>query len=277
MISIDLSKAPSLRILLYLLALLPGVFFLSSVAFAAPQLAKVAIENIKGVYPFAPYALFLIFLGMGFVVGQAFIVLSWLTETILFALYRLPRASFRNVFGGNALYRWFGKHQGMPPRRDFATRAIGKLIFLARGTQVDSSDAQAMRWCLMAATEKLLERRYGIGKQRASGGNGGEWYIWASNLGKPQKFLVESRNAGRVMLACGLAGFMALFLAPRLVERYYISLCSLFAFSGLWTAGWFFFAQRNPVRRDALQLRSVLLELQDCSPSRPKTDTTQAE
>jgi len=272
MISFDLSKAPSLRFFVYLLALFPGLFFLLSVAVGNPQLAKTTIQQIAAVYSFPPYGLLLILVGSGFVIGQGIVLLSWLIEMILANAYRAPGAAFRKLFGAQWLYRWFGKHQGIPPNPSFVIRTLGKLIFLARAGELDPLDARAVRWCLAAAAEKLLERRYGIDPHRANGPNGGEWQVWYSVLGKPIKSLSESQNAGRTTLACGVSGYLSLSIAPQLIERYYISLCSMFVFAGLWTAGQHFFLARNPIRLDVLRLRSVLLELQDCSPSEPKAE-----
>jgi hypothetical protein len=136
----------------------------------------------------------------------------------------------------------------------------------------DTSDAKSVRWCLAAATEKLLERRYGIGKLRATEPNGAEWPVWYSILGNPNKPLIEQRNVARTLLACGVAGFSSIRLAPGLVELYYLLLCALFAFSGLWTAVWFFIQARSPIRADVLRLKSVLLEHEGCSPPVPGTD-----
>lgn len=272
MINIDLSKVPSLRLLVYLLALIPGLFFLFSVAAGNPQVAKTTIQQINGVYPVPPFGLLLIFVGAGFVIGQALILLSWLIELTLTGIYRTPRAVFRMIFGQLWLYKWFGRHQKIPPAKSsLGVRTLGKLIFLARVDKPDPPDARAVRWCLAAATEILLERRYGIDRDRATGPNGGEWQVWSSSLGKPIKSLAEMMNAGRTTLACGVAGFLSLGVAPRLIERFYISLSSIFVFCGLWSAGWFFFQARNQVSLDMLRLRSILLELQDYPPSAPKS------
>ena len=152
MISIDLSKTPSLRFLIYLLALFPGLFFLLSIAVGDPQLAKTNIEQVDQVHPFPSYGLLLILVGSGFVIGEAFVLLSWLVVTVLTAIYRALSAAFRKLFGGARINMWFAKVQGIPLNKNLAVRILGRLIFLARGGQTDSEDAQAIRFCLAAAT-----------------------------------------------------------------------------------------------------------------------------
>jgi hypothetical protein len=265
MIHLDLSKPPSLRLFVYLLALFPGLFFLMSIALGNPPLAKSAIQQVAGIYPFSPYVLALILVGAGFAIGQAASLLAWLIELALIGLYHLPRVAFRKIFGGTWLYVWFAKFQGMPPKNTFVVRTLGKIIQSARMEPPDTAEARAMRFCLMAATERLLKKRYGIGKLRANGPNGMEWYLWSSVLGNPVKPVIENRNLGRVLLACGVAGFLSIRFAPGLKEPYYLSLCATFALTGLWAALWLNIQFKNPVWRDGTRLRSILLELQEFS------------
>jgi len=272
MVQVDLSKVSAPRFLVYLLSLFPGLFFLVSVGLGNPQLAKTAIDRIYEVHHFPAYSFWFLLVGSGFVIGQAFVLLSWLIEVILAGVYRAPRAVFRKVLGGLWLYRWFGKFQGIPPRRTRTVRALGWLIFRARVGDADPEGARRARACLGAAAEKLLERRYGIDRNR-----GDQWGVWYQVLGRPVKVLVEGRNAGRVTVATGLAGFVALGLAPGLIERYYVGMCSVFVFCGLCTAAWFFFAWRDPVGREMLLLRGILQELRECAPGLPGREAARAE
>lgn len=190
MISIDLSKMTPPRFLVYLLSLIPGLFFLFSVTLGNPGLTKTNIEQIEWVYPLPPYALLLVLVGSGFVIGQAFVQLSWLIEQVLAGLYCLSSATFRKLFGGHRFYRWFAEYQEMPQKTNFRVRALRKLMILATSPGLDTPDAQAVRWCLAAATETLLKQRYEIEPERASG-PGGAWQVWYSTMGKPVKPVVE--------------------------------------------------------------------------------------
>src|ERR1700734_1964217 len=272
MIHIDLSKVSAPRFLVYLLSLFPGLFFFLSVGAGNPQLAKATIDRIYEVHHFPAYSFWFLLVGSGFVVGQAFVLLAWLVEMILTGAYCTPQTLFRMVFGARWLSRWFVRVRGVPPRRTWAVRVLGWCIYRATRPASDPQHARRARSCLGAAAEKLLERRNGI-----DNGRGDQWGIWYQVLGRPVKPLVENRNAGRVTVATGLAGFVALGLAPGLIERYYVGMCSVLVFSGLWTAGWFFFAWRNPVGREMLQLRGILQELRECAPRAPEREAAPAE
>jgi hypothetical protein len=256
--------------IVYLLAMSPGMFFMCSVAIGNIYLAKFFIQRLNELYSFPPYVILLIFIGFGFIIGQAFIMLSWLFEMVLFQSYRLPRKVFRKIFGGPWLYKWLGNHQAFPPNRNFLVSLLSKLVFRARVEEVDDPDAKSVRWCLAAAAEKLLEKQYGIDSFRATGKSGGEWPVWYSALGKPTKLLAETLNAGRVTLASGLAGAFACSFAPQLKNTYFLSMCTLFIFSGLWTASWYFFQLNDSVKLDFLRLRSILQELRECSSNVPE-------
>lgn len=276
MINIDLSKTPSLRFFVYLLALIPGLFFLVSIALGNPLLAEGLIKEVGHLYPVPPYLALFLSLGSAFVIGQAFVLSSWLLAWLLTTLIRLPKAVFRKVFGANWLYRWWGKHQAIPPKRTaLFVRTLRGLNMFARKVDADPADARLVRMCLGVAVEKLLERRYGIDPHRAGGPNG-EWGVWYSVLGKPPKQLGENLNAGRTTLATGLAGFCAIGIAPSLLQRYFIAMCALFALCGLWTALAHFFTFRNSANLDVWRLRAVLLELQEL-PSESKARENQAD
>jgi hypothetical protein len=202
------------------------------------------------------------------VIGHAFVLSAWMVEKCVTTLVVLPVGAFRRFFGATWIYKSFGKLQGTTPSKSVFVRMFGRLIFIARNMEADPADALAVRGCLGAASETLLERRYGISRDRAHGPNG-EWGVWYSVLGKPVKEYIEARSAGRVTLASGLAGFGALSLAPSLMQRHFVAMCSVFVFCGLWTSIRNFLQFRKRVNFETLRLMSVMLELQELS-SEPK-------
>lgn len=275
MINIDLSKAaPSLRLLIYLLSMIPGLFFLVSVALGDPVLAGKVIKEVGSIYPVPPYVALCLSLGSALVIGHTFVLLAWMLEMILISLFRMLKPAFRRLFGAKWLYEWHGRNQGIPPKQTPFFRILGTLIRVARAPRFDHPDAVRVRACLGAAVEKLLERRYGIPVTRAGGLNG-EWGIWYSVLGKLPKGYRENLNAGRVLLASGLAGCCAITIASGLLQRYFVTMCAVFAICGLWTAVSNVLTFRNPVNLDLFRLRAVLLELQDLSPEVHSNDEPQ--
>ncbi len=103
--------------------------------------------------------------------------------------------------------------------------------------------------------------------------DGSDWGVWYSVLGKPLKWAQEGMLASRTFLACGCAGFSALYASPALRERYFVALCCAFALSGLLVSFELAFWNFNAVRRSMLQLKSILLELSESTPFADKKGT----
>ncbi len=260
MIKLDLSRAVPRGLGSYLLAVIPGVFFESSIAIGNPHFAASVISRAREIYAFGPYALLFLFLASSLLIGEGFFLMAWITYLLIAFAFVLWRYAIRTTFGSQWLYRRFGTLQGIPPKQTIFIRSLSRLIFWAREREF-SIEARPVLKCLHIATKQLLKKRYGIERTWDGHSDGSEWEVWYSAVGEPPKWFSERRMAARTMLGCGLAGFTALYASPLLRERYFIALCSLFAFAGLFAtfdlALWSF----NPVRRTMLNLRSVLLEL----------------
>jgi len=267
MINVDLSKVPSLKITVYLLALFPGLFLLVSIALGNPKAAESMVSGLENNFSLKQRDLLPLLLGAGFAFGHALILLSWWVESIVILGYRCLWKIYRKIVGSQRVYVWFSKFQGVPPRRNLLTRLLGKFIFTARIGDHYLADSRAVRACLGVATETLLKRRYGIGSTQANGPNG-EWQVWYSVVGKPLKHLVAGMNAGRTTLACGLAGFVAVAFAPRLNNRYFLTMSFVFTLGGLWTPLWYFIRTKSPGGLDWFRLRSVIEELRELPPNR---------
>ncbi len=76
MIKLNIPNPIPRRLAIYLLGIIPGTLFHLSVAFGDPALAHRMIKRTKQVYPFEPYALFVLFLFSCLVIGQTFFFLS---------------------------------------------------------------------------------------------------------------------------------------------------------------------------------------------------------
>jgi hypothetical protein len=271
MIKIDISRAIPPRLGTYLLGIIPGVFFEASVAIGNPRFAASVLSRVRDIYPFGPYALLALFLASALFLGQGFFIAAWIVDLAVASAVALWRFAIRNTFGSQWLYRWFGKAQGIPPKRSLFIRWVGRVIFWARGREF-SSEARPVLKCLYLAVRRLLKVRYGI--EFGGQSDEGEWGAWYSVLGKPLKQFNEASLYARTFLGCGLAGFTALYALPQLRERYFVALCLIFTLGGCFTsvglARWRF----NPVRRSLARLRSVMLELSEASivTEKPKGD-----
>jgi len=262
MIKVDFSKAVQLRFGIYLLGLIPGVFFELCIAMGNPPLAASVISSLHQIYPFGAYSLLFLFLTSSWFVGSGFFFAAWITEQLVFYGFALSRYAIRITFGSQWLYHRLGILQGFPPKQTFFLRSLSKLIFWARQREFSTEARPALK-CLRRATKQLLKVGYGLDISHELQSDGSEWEAWYSVLGKPLRGIQEAVIACRTVLGCGLAGFTALYASPALRERYFIGLCFVFAASGFFysfnIARWTF----NPVRRSLLRLKSISLELSE--------------
>lgn len=261
MIKIDLSKAIPPRLGTYLVGIIPGLFFESSIAIGNPHFAASVISRVRETYPFGPYALLVLFFASGLFIGQGFFLTAWIVDLVIASAVALWRSAIRITFGSQWLYRSFGKMQGVPPKRTIIIRWLSRLIFWARGHEF-STKARPVLKCLHIATRRLLKVRYGIDR-RHDLLDDGEWGVWYSALGKPLRGFQEASMVSRTFLACGLAGLAALYASPALRGRYFISLCLIFTFAGCFISVDLVRWRINPVRQSMERLRSVLLELSE--------------
>jgi hypothetical protein len=273
MIRIDISRAIPPRLGAYLLGTIPGVFFEASVAIGDPRFAACMVSRVREFYPIGPYALLVLFLASGLLIGQGFCLAAWFVDLLIASAFALWRYAIRITFGSQWLYRRFGKMQGIPPKQDIFIRLLSRLIFWARGREY-SVAARPVLKCLYVAVQRLLKVRYGIDRKFGGQFDDGEWGAWYSVLGKPLKEFSEASMGSRTFLGCGLAGFTALYASPPLRERYFIALCLIFAVAGCITsvdlARWKF----DPVRKSIARLRSVLLELSETGTTeKPNSDS----
>jgi hypothetical protein len=242
MIKIDLSKAISPRLGVYLLGIVPGLFFESSIAIANTHFAASAISRVREVYPFGSYALLALFLASGLLIGQVFITMGWITELPIISTFALWRYAIRITFGSQWLYRLFAKLQGIPPKRNIFIRLLSRVIFWARGRGF-SSEARPVLRCLHVAVQRLLKVRYGIDKIYSGQFDEGELGVWYSVLGKPVKGFQEAIMVMRTFLGCGLAGLTALYASPAL-RGGISSLCALSLLSPVASPRWTSFGGR---------------------------------
>jgi len=260
MIKLDLTRVFPPRLGGYFLALIPGMFFESSIAIGNPHFAESVISRAREIYTFGPYALLFLFLASSLFIGEGFFLIAWIAYLLINFTFVLWRFVIRITFGSQWLYRYFGKLQGMPPKQTVFIRSLSKLIFRARQRQF-SIKARPVLICLHIATKQLLKKRYGIEMPWQFSEQGGDWGVWYSALNEPPTWLAEPRMASRTLLALGLSGFTALYALPVLRAWYFIVLCSLFAFAGLFATFDLALWSQNAVSRSMANLRSILIQL----------------
>jgi hypothetical protein len=261
MIKLDISNVIPRRLGIYLLGIIPGVLFHLSIAFGDPDLAHRMIDRAKQIYPFQPYALFILFVVSCLLIGQTFFLLSWFGDIFLSILYRLKRYIVRITFASWWMYKWLAKLQGIPPKRNLFIRSLSWMVFRAR-IDKQASELVSIFKCWDLAATQLLKKRYGIDQSEGSPLLiDREWRVWYAVLGKPPAILQEAVMTMRTIFGCGLAELSALYVSPALRNRYFITIAVVFTVSGCYQlfdlAKW----QQDRVRIGLVRLRSVLREL----------------
>jgi hypothetical protein len=260
MLKIDISKAISPRFGTYLLGIIPGLYFESSLALGQPTFATCVISRVRDIYPFGPFALLGIFLTSALFIGQGFFLLAWIVELLIVSAFALWRYAVKITLGSGWFYRWFAKIQGTPPKHNVLIRALGKAMFWGRRHDF-SFEARPILKCLYIATQQLLKKQYGI--DRTFRRDEGEWMVWYAVLGKPLKDFGEASMLAKTFLGSGLAGFTALYALPSLRVRYFLALSLVFTFVGLFTSVNLTLWRFSPAKSSLARLRSVLLALSE--------------
>jgi hypothetical protein len=269
MIKIDFSKAIPPRLGTYLLGIIPGLFFEASVAIGDPSFAASVVRRVKEIYPFAPYALLVLFVASALLIGQGFFLAAWIGDLLVAFSFAVSRYAIRITLGSRWLYRYFGK---LPPKQNIRLHRLSRVIVWARGREFPSAARPVLK-CLHIATRRLLKARYGIDR-KFGGLDDGEWGVWYSVLGKPLKAFQEALMVSRTLWGCGLAGLTALYAWPVLRERYFIAMCVICTFAGCYASVNINLWRFDPVKRSTARLQSVLLEL---SEARTVTDTPKSD
>jgi hypothetical protein len=272
MIKVDLSKAIPPRLVTYLLGIVSGVFFESSIAIGNPLFAASVVSRVREIYPFGPYALLALFIASGLLIGQGFFLAAWIVDIVIAFVFVLWRYAIRVTLGSEWLYRSFVKLQGNPPKQNSFVRLLNRLILWARRRGF-SIKARPVLKCLHLAVRRLLKVRYGIDGNHGLQLDDSEWGVWYSVLGKPMKRFQEAAMASRTFLACGLAGLTALYASPALRGRYFIALSLIFTFAGCFGSVELLRWRIDPAKSGTARLQSVLLELREATDVTEKQDS----
>jgi hypothetical protein len=214
----------------FLFALIPGLFFEISVHLANPALVYALIARAKDAVGPSHYATLGLALFLAFIIGNAFMFLVLLVQSLLSYPYRL-RAIVWEEFCTWALFplttRLQGKQwwSGRRTLSDFA-RYVQNVRMRQLGVDLDQDTRKC--WALFA--KRLLKDRYGI---EAAGLGQDEWNVLYWILGPLTS--ADIRGSVWVMAseATGWCGFAATLFAPALRNRYYVALSVLLTASGL--------------------------------------------
>lgn len=275
MIKIDISKAIPGRLGAYLLGIIPGLFFISSIAVADPRLATRAIAHVQQIYRFPSYGLLVIAGGISLIVGHVFFILSWVLYWLLNGLYRFGGFLVKATIGSDWFYRLMPKIQGFPPKQTAVIRFLWKAHMWGKEKRYAFNVRPVLR-CQQLAAEQILKRRYGISPSRGHSELASqEWQVWVAVLDKPSPGLREAYLAMRTILACAITGFFAIGIEPQLRNCYFVFMSVVFAFAGVMGAWEFTKIAYQPKRGSIVRLGALLRELANTKPAITKRVETE--
>jgi hypothetical protein len=277
MIKIDVSNAIPRKFGTYLLGVIPGLLFELSLAFGDPHLAQLMIDRAKQIYPFQPYALFILFVVSCLVVGEAFFLASRFADLLIGSVYGFERSFIRATFGSDWLYSAFGRLQGFPPKRNTFIRSLSRVVTWGRKKRFPI-EVKPVLDCQRSAATQLLIRRYGINPGKGSRQwINLEWQVWLSIVGKQPSGFLEALLAMRTFLACGLAELSALYISSALRNRYFVAIALVFIASGCVQSLGFAKLRYDPMRYSLNRLASVLAELAETNTAAKKEENVPAK
>src|SRR6267154_5072602 len=241
----------------FLVALVPGLFFELSILLANPSLFCELFARGQDGSGMGRYAIWGVVLFFAFVIGNAFILLVTLIQRLLGYLYGLW-AWVREelcIWPLSPIMAWLGKKPWFFRRRRFREFA-DHIQLLASGTPLDVGARKL--WSIVA--RRLLKERYGIGADNLGQE---EWNALYQTLGTLRIEDVRGSMTMIVSEATGWCGIAATWFAPTLRNRYYVAFCALLIVAGLLHDWYVAAGLNNPLFLGFLKVRALLREFQN--------------
>ncbi|MGC0779024.1 MAG: hypothetical protein WCD68_17625, partial [Candidatus Acidiferrum sp.] len=232
MLNLDVSKAVPRTALVYLTALIPGLFFEVSILLGNPELVGNHLAKTQHAIPLSPYLELAIALFLAFILGNAFMLFVGLIQLLMCYMHRLrlvlkeelTRWALLPLLNRLFRFRFFASRQ----RFNLLRNRVAKRV--ADPERPERVATQA--WHRLAG--KILQQRYGLDLRDLTE----EWEFLFWSIGTPTD--VEWR--GHLLMiaseATGWCGLVATLLAPALGNRYYLALCLLFILLGVHNDYW---------------------------------------
>jgi hypothetical protein len=218
-ISILISNVIPPRAYTFLFALVPGVFFETSVLLTNPALVYTLLARAQPFIGPSRYATLALALFLAFVIGNAFMYFVAFVQ-VLGYLYRF-RAFVWEEFCSLVLAPLITRLQGKPwwsTRRRLSSFA--GYVQNVRMWSIGVPQDEGTRKCWARFATQLLKTRYGIEARHL---DQEEWNVLYATLG----LLTTEDTHGNILMlaseATGWCGLAAMRLAPALWNRYYVS------------------------------------------------------
>lgn len=219
MLSLDVSKVFPTRAYTYLAALIPGLFFESSILLANPELiSKLAAKSQQG-FALGHYTTLGIALFLAFVIGNAFMLLVGLIQHLLGYFHRFC-TFLREEFCRWPLFplmNWLLK-KPFWNRRQRVAKFHRYVVEQAFAPSFSEELGNAYK-CWRRLARKLLKTRYGIELDEV----GDEWQCLYWSVGTPTAEDIRGSILMMASHATGWCGLAATRFAPALNNRYYLA------------------------------------------------------
>jgi hypothetical protein len=254
----------------YLAAFLPGLFFEISLLLANSELVSRLLDQMGRSFALGRPMILTIALFLGFVIGNAFMLIPSLIQYFFFApIYKLWWLFWRQfcVWPLKPIVEWLIKK----PR----LARIPEVLALHRyvinlGFATSPDETQRVWQCWLTLAARRLTERYGISPEDLSEGH--QWGVLYWTLGIWER--EDSRGNLLVIAseATGWAGLAATRLAPVLHTKYYLYFITFLITTGLLQD--FYVTRRNvdPRASGYTHVRAVLRELRQL-PQNKREDT----
>lgn len=266
MIKIDLGNALPRGIGVFLLALIPGLLFELVFAFGEPVQAHRVLDQVRQVYDFPSYALFVLFIASAFFIGHIFWTLAWFADILITFLYRLKLSFIPATLGSEWLYRTFARLQGVSPKQNLFVRSLSKMVMWGRGRKFPFNVRPVLH-CERVAANQLLMRRYGLSPSKGSGPLIDlEWQAWLSVIPKPTKRYNIALFSARTFLSCALAALATWYVTPALRNHYFLFATAVLITSGTYQSWSYARSIYEPMRSSLGRLSWILTELAEIEP-----------
>jgi hypothetical protein len=168
MVKVDLSKFLPTSALRHLAALIPGLFFLISIALGNIQLAAQLSSELQFTFPFGQFALIFVALFLAFVIGSASINLVMLIQHLVRIAYK-PYFLLRSWIREEVFLPYLNRRLSVAPPQPNSPQPKPKprWLFELRGRtfqRIHSPEAfnRAIFEWWEALAEQLLRTRYGL-------------------------------------------------------------------------------------------------------------------
>ncbi len=211
----------------YLVALVPGVFFELSILLANPSVFCELVARAQDASGLGKYAIGGIALFFAFIIGNAFILAVTLIQRIFGHVYRLLVVVWEElcIWPLFPVMTWLGRKPWFGRRRRL--RDFGERVQLTV-SQTPIDEGARKLWSLLAG--RLLREKYAIEPKLL---DQEEWDALYWTLGTLRIEDIRGAMTMIVSEATGWCGIAAIRFAPTLRNRYYVALCTLMIVAGL--------------------------------------------